>query len=259
LVRIPALKKGDKKMSFIQDALSIFKKKDLLFLESYKESEDVYTFLFEKEDDLTWKAGQHGLLSITHKKIKNGTKPFTLASAPTEEVVKITTRISNDPSDFKKALFELKPGMKMSMSGPVGSFYLKDNSATLLIAGGIGVTPFRSILKQLEMEGNNIENPIHLLYMDSNKSYIYKDELDEIANNTSIRITYLDSREGLHQEIDMFSSLYKNEGNYFIAGPKSMVGTISSYLQDNDISKQFRRLQLYQLCCTMCPDAVLLT
>ena len=146
-------------MSFFQDALSIFKKKDLLFLESYKESEDVYTFLFEKEEDLTWKAGQHGLLSITHKKIKNGTKPFTLASAPAEKVIKITTRISNDPSEFKKALLELKPGMKISMSGPVGSFYLKDNSATLLIAGGIGITPFRSIVKQLEVEGNSIEQP----------------------------------------------------------------------------------------------------
>lgn len=36
-------------MSFFQDTLSIFKKMDLLFLESYKESEGVYTFLFEKE------------------------------------------------------------------------------------------------------------------------------------------------------------------------------------------------------------------
>ncbi len=92
-------------------------------------------------------------LRITHKKIKNGTKPFTLASAPTEKVVKITTRISNDPSEFKKALLELKQGMTISMSGPVGSFYLKDNSPTLLIAGGIGITPFRSIIKQLEMKG----------------------------------------------------------------------------------------------------------
>ena len=195
-------------------------------------------FCFEKEEDLTWKAGQHGLFSITHKKIKNATKPFTLASAPTEKVVKITTGISDDPSEFKKALLELKQGMKISMSGPVGSFYLKDNSSTLLIAGGIGITPFRSIVKQLEIEGNSIANPIHLLYMDSNKSYIYKDELDEIAKHTSIGITYLDSRDDLHQEIDKFSGLYKNDGKYFIAGPKSMVGSISSYLQDNDISKK---------------------
>ena len=141
-------------MSFFQDTLSIFKKRDLFFLESYKESEDVYTFLFKKEIDLTWKAGQHGLFSITHKKIKNPTKPFTVSSAPTENVVRLTLGIGDNPSDFKKAMLELKQGMNVRMSGPVGSFYLKDNNPSLLIAGGIGITPFRSILKQVEAERN---------------------------------------------------------------------------------------------------------
>ena len=225
-------------MSFFQDTFSIFKKRELLFLESYKESEDVYTFLFEKEKDLTWKAGQHGLFNITHKKIKNPIRPFTVASAPTENVVRLTMRISDNPSDFKKAMLELKQGMKVKMSGPVGGFYLKDNSPSLLIAGGIGITPFRSILKQIEAEGNAVEKQIQLLYMDSKKSYIYKDELDGIANNTSIRITYLDSRNDLHQEIDKFTNLYKNNGKYFIAGPKSMVDSISAYLQNKNISKR---------------------
>ena len=225
-------------MSFFQDTLSIFKKRELLFLESYKESEDIYTFLFEKEKSLTWKAGQHGLFNIIHKKIKNAIRPFTVASAPTENVVRLTMRISDNPSDFKKAMLELKQGMKIKLSGPVGNFYLKDNSPSLLIAGGIGITPFRAILKQIEAEGSSIEKPINLLYLDSNKSYIYKNELDRIANNTSINVTYLDSRNDLHQEIDKFNSLYKNNGKYFIAGPKSMVEDVSTYLQNNNVSKR---------------------
>ncbi|WP_329958829.1 hypothetical protein [Sporosarcina sp. G11-34] len=52
---------------------------------------------------------------------------------------------------------ELKQGMHVKMSGPVGDFYLKDNNPSLLIAGGIGITPFRSILKQLETEGNGTD------------------------------------------------------------------------------------------------------
>ena len=55
-------------MSFFQDTLSIFKKRELLILESYKESEFVYTFLFRKEKDLTWKAGQHGLFTLLIRK-----------------------------------------------------------------------------------------------------------------------------------------------------------------------------------------------
>ncbi|WP_413376658.1 FAD-dependent oxidoreductase [Alkalihalobacillus sp. 1P02AB] len=225
-------------MSFLKDTLSIFKKNELLFLERYKESEDVYTFLFEKEKDLTWKAGQHGLFSITHKKIKNGTRPFSVASVPTEDVVKITTGISDKPSDFKAALLELEKGMKVNMSGPVGSFYLKDNSHSLLIAGGIGITPFRAIVKQLEAEENGGDKRVKILYLDSAKSYIYKDELDETVHNNSIDVSYLESRDELYQEIDKFITTYKNDGNYFIAGSKSMVDSVTTHLKNNNISKR---------------------
>ena len=53
-----------------------------------------------------------------------------------------------------KSSIKLKHGMKVKIGGPVGSFYMQDNSPSLLIAGG-GITPFRSILKQLEAEGNH--------------------------------------------------------------------------------------------------------
>lgn len=226
-------------MSFFQDNLKpFFKKRELSFIESYKESDGLYSFVFEKEKDLTWKAGQYGLFTITHKNIKNGTKPFSVASAPTESVIKITTRVGDNPSDYKKALLELKQGMKVGFRGPVGPFYLKDNRPSLLIAGGIGITPFRSILKQLEAEGKADENHIHLLYMDSNKSYLYKDELDALANHPSLSVSYLKSREDLQQEIDKFITSYKDNGHYFIAGPKSLADSISADLQKNNISKR---------------------
>lgn len=225
-------------MSLLQDVLSIFKKRELTLIESHKESEDVYTFSFEKEKDLNWKAGQHGLFKITHKKIKSPIRPFSLASAPTEDIVRITMRISNEPSDFKKAMLELTQGMKISMSGPVGSFYLKENTPTLLVAGGIGITPFRSIIKQIEAEGNGVGKDINLLYIDSKKTHIYKDELDRIASNTSLSVTYLDSKDDLHQELDKFASLHNNNGRYFIAGPKAMVASVSSFLQNKNIQKR---------------------
>ncbi|WP_028595388.1 FAD-dependent oxidoreductase [Paenibacillus assamensis] len=225
-------------MGFFKDFFSIFKKRELLFLDSQKESEDVYSFLFEKDKNLTWKAGQYGLFSITHRTTKNATKPFSIASAPTENIVKITTRIGDDPSDYKKALLELKPGMKVKMSGPVGTFQLDDDAPSLLIAGGIGITPYRSILKQIEAERRAGGKERELLYLDSTQSFIYKNELDELASRTSICVTYLDSKDDLHQEIDKFNDLYKNNGMYFIAGPKSMVDSLSSYLQNKQVSKR---------------------
>jgi ferredoxin-NADP reductase len=225
-------------VSFFQDMLAVFKKRELPLIKNYKESEDVYTFLFKKEEDLTWKAGQHGLFTITHRKIKNATRPFSIASSPTENVVRITMKINDNPSEFKKAMLELKKGMIITMSGPVGPFHLKDSSPTILIAGGIGITPFRSILKQIQSDGSLIEKPIHLLYLDSNNPYLFKEELDEIANNTSLTVTYLDSKDSLPQEINKYVNLYKNDGKYFVAGPKLMVETVIGYLQSHNISKR---------------------
>jgi len=225
-------------MGFFQDMVAVFNKRELSFLESYRESEDVYTFLFKKEKDLTWKAGQHGLFSITHKKFKNSTKPFTIASAPSENVVKLTMKINKNPSEFKKAMLELKQGMTIGMSGPLGSFYLTEDRPTVLIAGGIGITPFLSIVKQLEAEGNNNKKPVHLLYMDSEKFYLIKDKDELVAKNSSLSIKYLDTREDLLTEINKVANLYQNNGQYLIAGPKAMVDSISSYLQNNSISKK---------------------
>jgi len=229
-------------MSFFQDTLSVFKKRELFFLERYKETEDVYTFVFDKEEDLTWKAGQYVLFSITHKKIKNSTKPFTVASASKENIVKITTRIGDNPSDFKKAMLELRQGMKIRMAGPVGSFYIKENKPSLLIAGGIGITPFRSIFKQIEAEWHGVEKQIKLLYINSNKLYLFK---DEFTNNSLISVTYLDSRDDLYQEINKFITLYRNDGQYLIAGPKEMVDATSAYIQNNNISKKNIKLDSF--------------
>ena len=225
-------------MGFFKDMLAMFKKRELSFIECIKESEEVYSFLFEKAEDFTWQAGQYGLITISHKKIKNRTKPFSLASDPTENVMRITTRIGKEPSEYKNAMLELQPGMKVGMQGPVGSFTLQDDSPSLLIAGGIGITPFRSIFKQIEADKNGGSKPIQLLYLDSNKSFLFKEELDEIASKTSISVAYLDSRDDLHEAIDKFTTLNKNNGKYFIAGPKSMVSSISSFLLNHNISKK---------------------
>lgn len=225
-------------MSFFQDIMPIFKKRTLPLLERYQEADGVYTFLFEKGDGVVWKAGQHGLFTITHKKLKNGIRPFSVASAPSESAIRITVGIGDSPSEFKQAMLELEQGMSMSMTGPVGSFYLKDDSPTLLIAGGVGVTPFRSILKHIEAEGGGRRQPVKLLYMDSGKSYLFKDELDAIADKTPVEVAYLDARDDLRQEIDTFIASHRADGKFFVSGPKSMVESVAAELKHKGIAKR---------------------
>jgi ferredoxin-NADP reductase len=224
-------------MRFLQDNLiPFFKNRQIVFRESRKETEDVVSFLFDKPSDLNWRAGQYGLFTITHKKIKNPTKPFSVSSAPAEDVIRITTVIKDQPSEYKQALLELTPGMTVSMRGPVGPFYLKDDASVLFIAGGIGITPFRSILKQLEAEGKG-KKQIQLVLVDSDKRQLFKDELDQLAAQSLVSITYLDSRDRFKQEMDQIIAPYRKKGKIMLAGPQSMVNQLFVDLTSKRISK----------------------
>lgn len=224
-------------MTFLKDILPIFKKHEISFIESYREVGDIFTFIFQKEKDVKWKSGQHGIFTITHEKINKATRAFSIASTSDEGHVKISMRISENPSEFKKAFMDLKPGMKMSMRGPIGSFYIHDNRPTLLIAGGIGITPYRAILKDLMQHTDKIPSFIKLLYIDSSEEYIYKDEFDSISNDSEIIIKYLTKREDLTKEIVKFSSEYGNEGNYFMVGSKKMIQSTSKLLKEQKIKR----------------------
>ncbi|WP_404447707.1 FAD-dependent oxidoreductase [Sutcliffiella horikoshii] len=213
-----------------KDALSIFKKSELVFLERVKESEKIYSFLFKKDQDLTWKPGQHGLFTITHKKIKNGTKPFTVSSTPNEGVVRITTKIGDNPSEFKQALLDLEPGMKISMSGPVGSFYVKEDSAALFIAADIGITPFRAMIKQIEEE--NRQNQVKLLYFNNENVHIYKEDFKNVD------VDFITTKEQLLHEISAFAEKHKENGQYFVAGSKGAVNMVVEHLKSKNIAKR---------------------
>lgn len=230
--------KGGFVMSFTQDIFPLFKKRQLSFRESYKESEDVYTFIFEKDESLKWKAGQHGIFTISHKRIKRPTRAFSIASADEEKIVKISMRIGENPSEFKQAMLELEKGMSISMRGPIGPLYIKDNSPTLLIAGGIGITPFRAVLKKLEMNNYKDAGHIRLIYIDSKEVYLYKDELDKISKEGKATIIYANNREQLYKEIENFTSGYQNEGRYYMSGSKAMVDSVAKFLKGKDIIKK---------------------
>ncbi len=225
-------------MSFLKDALAVFKKNELSFLEKRRESGDVYTFLFEKNDELTWHAGQYGLFTVMHKKIKYATKPFSIASSPAEGVVRITTGTGQQPSEFKQALLELEQGMKIRMSDSVGSFYLKGGGPALLIAGGIGITPFRAMVKQLETEGGGTGKQVKLLYLDSRRNYLFQPELDEAVSRGVIDAAYLATRDELYEEIERFANVRQENGDYYIAGSKSMVDSMVDHLGGKGVSKR---------------------
>ncbi len=130
-------------------------------------AKNIKTFWFEPEKPISYIAGQFIEMYLPHPRAdERGQKHwFTLSSSPTEKLISITTKHARDQvSTFKQVLFGLKPGSVIKISEPMGDFVLpKDvNIPLVFVAGGIGTTPMRSMVKWLLDSGQR--RKIHLIY-----------------------------------------------------------------------------------------------
>ena len=108
-------------------------------------------FHLTKPDGFTFKPGQAVdliLLGADAAEGDNGKHAFSIVSAPFETELVVTTRMRD--SVFKRALKDLPIGTSLQLDGPFGALTLHKKTArpAVFIAGGIGITPFMSILRQ---------------------------------------------------------------------------------------------------------------
>src|SRR5438105_1443140 len=165
----------------------------LTLAEMRPEASDVTSFLFEPEGDLEWQAGQYLRYTLPHpdEDERGVQRYFTASSAPHERHVRVTTRRAAERgSTFKRALFALEPGTTVEADAPAGSFTIDEPEGEyVLIAGGIGITPFRSILADLAHRGKRLDGK--LIYASRNDEIVFRDELDELARAVGLAIRYL--------------------------------------------------------------------
>lgn len=127
----------------------------------------IKSFWFKPERPLRYIAGQFTQLQLplSNPDARGDKHWFTLSSSPSEPLVGITTKFTPEAgSSFKQALLDLQPGDPVLLAEPMGDFVLpKDPTIPLLfVAGGIGVTPIRSIIRWLH--DTNEQRSVHLLY-----------------------------------------------------------------------------------------------
>lgn len=225
-------------MKFLKDLLTVFTKHTLSFVEKKHEIDDVYTFIFKSDKPYKWKPGQHGFFTIPGQKLEGHSfRGFSIASIPEEHIIMISTRISDKPSAFKRVLVNLKQGETIMMRGPFGPFYIEEQSRPVVfIAGGIGITPYRSIIS--EAVRNNAITSINLLYIDSRKNFVYRDYFDTLlVNNSSVIIKYLTEKEELAKEMDALVEKLNNSADYYLSGPPGMVKHLKEKLIGQGIKK----------------------
>lgn len=228
-------------MGFLKDFLPVFRKNRLSFVEKKQEGKDVVTFLLKSEQPLHWQPGQHGIFTIDNTKL-DGKKwrAFSVASNPDESHIMISMHITEKPSTYKEALINLKPGDTVTMKGPFGPFYVEDRTKPIIcIAGGIGITPIRSILTSVVKNKETGPKSIHLLYTSSDGEYTFKDEIDTMSvEHDIIDVKYLAGREELNQTVQKYLDQYRNEAYYYISGSEGMVKSIKEALIKEGINKK---------------------
>ena len=233
-------------MGFIQDLTPVFKKSKLTFLSRRQEAGNISSFLFRPDSEVHWKAGQHGILSFRRKLEGGSWRGFSIASHPNEGIVLISTRITDQPSAYKKALIELKPGDEISMRGPFGPFYLDGSKKPVIfIAGGIGITPYRSLILHSALNTSQAPASICLLYSDNTGHYAYRQELDNIViKNDFIKVEYSTS-EDLQGKIAEQIRELGNSAFYYVSGPGKMVTSIKKSLIAQGISRNNIKHELF--------------
>jgi ferredoxin-NADP reductase len=208
-------------------------------------------FHFQKPADFQFKAGQYmnvTLIEPPETDAEGTTRSFSIASAPFEADLTVATRIRD--TAFKRVLKAMPSGSEVSIVGPFGSFTLRQNSRpAVLLAGGIGVTPFRSMLLQAARE----KLPRRLLLFYSNRRpedapfleellglEIKTDGLRVIGSMTDMQKSrrpwhgetgYI-NREMLAKYIDDLAAPI-----YYSAGPPGMVAAMHGMLTEAGISE----------------------
>lgn len=217
----------------LSDFRGIFTKSNVKLINKKQETKDIYSFEFEVNGNIKWKAGQHGIFKFINEKVSGKkTRAFSIASIKDENIIMFSTRINDKPSNFKKHLKELKIGDKLNMTGPFGWFYIKDYEKPMaMIAGGVGIPPIRALLKDIEASGKKSKK-VEVFYIDSGKDYAYKSFLESMeAKYEFINVHFISERANFKKLIEEFADKYQNNANYFISGSPNMIKDVKNSLK----------------------------
>jgi ferredoxin-NADP reductase len=212
-------------------------------------SDRVSNYIFESPKKLDFVPGQYMDWTLPGVVFdgRGNRRTFTIASAPSENEIMLGAKFYEPSSAYKKKLRSLKPGETVVTGQIAGNFILpNDQSQKLLfIAGGIGITPFRSMLKYLIDTEQKRDTTV--IYLVSNPREVsYRDVLDQAADKGMKIIPILtapstEAWEGvqgqLNEEVLAQYVPDLSERKAYISGPQVMVTQTKRLLQKTGVKR----------------------
>ncbi len=159
---------------------------------------DVYHFAFEMPEPVSFTPGQYmeWTLAHPHTDTRGNRRYFTVASSPTEAGLAIGVKIVPDQSSsFKRQLLQLEPGDTMSVGQLAGDFTLPEQKTIklLFVAGGIGVTPFRSMVRAI-LDRDEKRDVILVYACTTATDFAYNELWKEAADRIGLRLVCVASK-----------------------------------------------------------------
>ena len=225
---------------------------DVRFLRKETIAEGTMAFRFERPAGFEFEAGQFAnftLIDPPETDDEGDMRSFSIASAPCESELMIATRMRD--TAFKRSLAAMMPGALVAIDGPYGECVLDERGVhpAAFLAGGIGITPFRSIV--LQAVHARSRRRLFLFYSNRAPEHAaFLDELETIARqNASITLVATmaemerstrpwDGRRGFIDEALMREVLVDlAAARYYIAGPPPMVDAMARMLRGAGVSR----------------------
>lgn len=220
---------------------------------------DSVVFAFNKPDKFKFTPGQYMEWTIPHKKPDNRgvRRYFSISSSPGENNIQLLVKFNNPSSSYKASLSNMQEGGEIIASSLSGDFVLpKDLSKPLVfIAGGVGIAPFRSMIKHIV--DNNLSSNIILIYVNRDLGEILFKDIFDAASKNGVKTLYsLTNKENIPQNwqglvghidentIRQIIPDYKSSV-YYISGPWAMVQSCEKALHLAGIKKSHIKIDFF--------------
>jgi ferredoxin-NADP reductase/Na+-translocating ferredoxin:NAD+ oxidoreductase RnfD subunit len=216
---------------------------------------DIYHFTFDDDaaahgKKLRFAPGQYLEWTLGHDACdgRGNRRYFTIASSPTEDTIQLGVKFHEPSSSFKRALLAMKPGDTIVAGQLAGEFTLpKDQKQKMaFIAGGIGITPFRSMIKDL-VDRNEKRDAI-LFYSNRAASEIaYRDVFNEAEWKLGIKTIYAITSNGDRLTANMIKKEIPDyrERIFYISGTHAMVNVFENALREMGVPRSNIRTDFF--------------
>ncbi len=201
-----------------------------------KITHDTLCIKCEKPGSLDFKPGQATNVAIDKEGWQDELRPFTFTSLPGQDYLEFIIKTYPSHEGVTNKLFDLKTGDRLILSDVYGSITYKGEG--VFIAGGAGVTPFISILRDLHRKGRAGNNKL-IFANKKEKDIILREELGKILGDNFTNILSDEktdryshgfiTRDFLKDNIEDYS------GFFYICGPPPMMEAVEAHLQSFNV------------------------